>query len=75
MLISGFQPKQIRVIALQQTAPLSRRQDPTSQHPLQQAQRRQAAPYALRPRKQISRSKTLVLQRCSQQIHGEGLAD
>ena len=75
VLICGLQPKQIRVIALHQTAPLTRRQHPTSQHPLKQPQRCKAAPHTLRTREEVGRSKTLLLQRCRQQIHSKGLPD
>lgn len=75
MLIGGFHPEQVGVIAFQQASSFPGRGLTFGQQSLQKTHRRQLTSHPFRAGKEIGRGHTALGQGRRKQINGEGLAD
>ena len=75
MLIGGFHPEQVGVIAFQQASAFPGRGLTIGQQSLQKTHRRQLTSHPFRAGKEIGRGHTALGQGRRKQINGEGLAD
>jgi hypothetical protein len=64
MAVAGFDPEEIRVVALCQATPLARIALAFTEHTLEESQNSQATAYAFWTSEKIGRSEAALLQSC-----------